>query len=318
LTQPTPYPQPPDDEMIAFETAAVAVVTGAVAAAVAGVFAAALSAFLAGATGTALGAALATRLRWVRWSPMAPALRRVEREARALGKARALPYASLDDLPPLSLVGAGEPLPLPDPDRAVSMALGEAVRLAESLPMTRKADIMSVQGRANQGLSTARGHARWTANAGVNAGAVDVARAAGLRLVWVSERDSCLHCLAHAGYAVEPGEPFPIVSYDPIRPGAMPAVPHPPLHPNCRCQVRPYSGPAGRPPTARDAIDPAARLAAEARRSVVYQWSDYASGVRLRAAAARLLDAGAALPTSVERRAARALARGIIVNKPTK
>jgi hypothetical protein len=154
------------------------------------------------------------------------------------------------------------------------------------------------------------------ANEGINSGAADVARAAGLRLIWVAERNACLDCLAHAGYAVEPGDVFPAVSYDPVRPGKFMAVKWPPLHPNCRCQVRVYAGPAGAPPADRSALDPAARLAAEARRSVVYQWTDYASGVRMRAAAAYLLDMGAGLAPSVERRARAALRRRTIVDKP--
>ena len=297
----------PDDESIAFELAAVAAVTAGVAASVAAVLGLAFAAYAAGATGTVFGAELAARLRRVRWAPMRPALRKVAADARDLGVRRAgPPYPPEVDEPDL-----------PDPDRAVADALQDAARLAQLLPMTTKRDLQSVQGRANQGVARARGHARWVANEGINAGVAAVARERGERLIWVAERNACLHCLAHAGYAVEPGDSFPIVSYDPIRPDAMPAVLWPPLHPNCRCAVRTYSGPAGRPPSNRSLAVPAARLAAEARRSVVYQWTDYASGVRARAAASRLLDIGASLPDSVERRARRALRADSRVKRPT-
>jgi hypothetical protein len=321
MTQPEPTPTldgatVPDEESLAFELAAVAVVTGAVSAAVASVIGLAFAAYAASpdADGRSLGRKLAARLRWLRWPPMAPALRKVAMDARDLGVRRAV--ESLSE--PVSVDWrSGPPLELPDPDKAVSEAVEQAARLAETLPMDTMRDLRAVQGRANTGVSQARGHARWAANEGINAGVSEVARAAGLRLIWVSERNACLHCLGHAGYAVEPGDTFPIVSFDPLRPDMFGAVPFPPLHPNCRCQVRTYDGPAGRPPQDRTAPAPAARLAAEARRSVVYQWTDFASGVRARAAAERLLDVGASLPKSVEDRAGRALRSGRTVNRPT-
>lgn len=307
----------PDEEALAFEIATVAAVTAGVAAAIASVIALAYATYAAGATGTVLGRELATRLRWLRWTPMRPALRKVAMDARDLGTRRALEAMNPQDRPQGVDWRSGPPLDLPDPDRAVGEALEQAARLAETLPMESRKDLSVVQGRVNQGLATARGHARYVANEGINAGVSEVARAAGLRIIWITERNACLHCLGHAGYAVEPGDSFPVVSYDPIRPDTFGAVPHPPLHPNCRCQIRTYSGPAGRPPRDRSLVDPAARLAAEARRSVVYQWTDYASGTRAHAAAARLLDIGAALPDSVEKRAARLLRTGRKMKRPS-
>lgn len=306
----------PDEESMAFEVAAVAAVTATVAATVASVIGLALAAYAAGATGMILGRELAARLRWLRWAPMGPTLRRVAMDARDLGVRRAMDALDPQDRPQGVDWRTGPPLELPDPDRAVSEALEQAARLAEALPMETKRDLRAVQGKANTGISQARGHARWAANEGINAGTAEVAKAAGLRLIWVSERNACLHCLAHAGYSVEPGDAFPIVSFDPIRPAQFGAVLWPPLHPSCRCQTRTYDGPAGRPPADRSIPDPAARLAAEARRSVVYQWTDYASGARARAAANRLLEIGASLPPSVEKRAAAALRKGNTVKRP--
>lgn len=301
---------------MAFEAAAVAAVTATVAASVASVIGLAFAAYAAGATGLILGRELASRLRWLRWAPMAPALRRVAMDARDLGVRRAMEALDPQDRPQSVDWRSGPPLDLPDPDRAVGEALEQAARLAETLPLETKRDLHAVQGKANTGVSQARGHARWAANEGINAGTVEVAKAAGLRLIWIAERNACLHCLAHAGYAVEPGDTFPVLSFDPIKPNVHSPVKWPPLHPNCRCQVRTYDGPTGPPSNDRSIPDPAARLAAEARRSVVYQWTDYSSGARARAAATKLLEVGANLAPSVEKRAAAALRRGSIVKRP--
>jgi hypothetical protein len=175
--------------------------------------------------------------------------------------------------------------------------------------MAKRGNVLAVAGRANRGVSEAQGTARWTANEGINAGTAQVARAAGLNLVWVAERNACLHCLAHAGWVVAPGNPFPAVSFDP-RAGDVREVTWPPLHPNCRCECRTYDGEPGRPSRDRTSTDPADRLAAEARRSAVYQWTDHASGLAARRAASALLKAGADLPGTVTQRARRALRRG--------
>ncbi|HEU4753995.1 MAG TPA: hypothetical protein VFU47_12875 [Armatimonadota bacterium] len=316
MTQPQIQGPPvPDDESLAYEIAAVALVTAEIAALVASVIAAALAAWEVAGGLADLGRALAAQLRGLRWTPTGPALERVAREARALGIRQALQL-----LPPNERPKSVDPaaLPdLPDLDRKVREALDEAARLADTLPMRQKRDVLAVAGRASRGVSDAKAATRWTANEGINAGTADVARAAGLRLIWVAERNACLHCLAHAGWVVEPGDSFPPgLSFDPVRPDHAPGVPWPPLHPNCRCRVRTFSGPAGPPSRDRSRVDPAARLAGEARRSVVYQWTDYASERRRALAAQALLRAGADLPKTVEERARRALQRGGTVRRP--
>ena len=328
MTQPEVYgPEVPDEESLAFEEAAVLAVTGALAGTVATLVASMVATFVvaAGATtlsaaaGQLLGAALAKRIRDVRWRPMAGALQKVAADGRDLGTYRAArSYRGTPEHDRAARTNwrAYDPVPpVPDVDQVMVSHLQDAARMAEALGMRRKSDVHAVAGKVRQGLSRVEGSARYVANEGINVGTAAVAREAGHRLLWVAERNACLHCLAHAGWVVEPGAVFPPVSFDP-RDTRTRAVPWPPLHPNCRCQVRPYSGPAGRPDPDRSRVDPAARLAAEARRTVVYQWTDYASGPAAARAAEALLAAGADLPTTVERRARAALRSGRTVRRP--
>lgn len=194
-------------------------------------------------------------------------------------------------------------------DATLREALEGAARIAQAGVRTR-ADAASVAGKVKAARANLSGTARWAAVEGISAGTATVARAAGRRLIWIPERNACLHCLGHAGHAVEPGEEFPAgLSFDP-RGSKLRAVRWPPLHPGCRCAADLHEGPPGPPDPDRSRVDPAARLAAEARRSVVYQWTDYASAPAAMRAAEALLHLGAGLSTTVEQRARRALLRG--------
>ena len=311
-------PEVPDRESLAFEALVLANVTAEVAILIKELIGLMLAAFDAATRGGPmpkraaqdLGRRIALRLRRLRWSPMDPRLRDAARQARALGQDRAVARLAPSDRPEvIEPWRAALEIGLPPADRALTERLTEAARLASTLDMTKRRNLMAVVGRTSSGLALVEGHARWTANEGINAGTATVARSSGLNLVWVAERGACLHCLAHAGWVVEPGDVFPAVSFDPLA-KRIPAVRWPPLHPNCRCQVRTYDGPAGAPSRDRSRADPAARLAAEARRSVVYQWTDHASGVAAQRAAEVLLRAGADLPRTVQDRARRAVRKG--------
>jgi hypothetical protein len=306
-------PEAPDRESLALEAAILASVTADVATLIKELIALMLAAFdaavrggpMPAGTARVLGRAIARRLRSLRWTPMGPRLGQAASRARAFGRRRAL--ERLDTTPAASAQVPATVLPAPD--RALRERLAEAARLATSLDMSKRGNLMVVVGRTSSGLALVEGHARWTAVEGINAGTAQVAWEAGLNLIWVAERGACLHCLAHAGWAAEPGDPFPAVSFDPLAKG-VPAVHWPPLHPNCRCAVRTYDGPPGPPDRDRARTDPAARLAAEARRSVVYQWTEHASGVAAQRAAEALLRVGADLPRTVRDRARRAVKRG--------
>lgn len=314
----------PDEESLAFELLVVTSVTGTVErlvdATVSAIMAAHAAASRTGALSAvvarALARAAALRLRRITWPSMVPALRLRAAEARALGQDRAV--RRLTPAQARRVATARRPVgvpKVPDIDTALRNKLTEAARLAGSLDMAKQAAVMAVVGRARHGVALAKGGARWAANEGINAGIAHAARAAGLRIVWVAERAACLHCLAHAGWAVEPGDSFPAgLSFDPLA-AKIPGVPWPPLHPNCRCEVRTYDGAAGAPDS-RSRIDPASAVAREARRSVALQWSDHASGRAAQRAAAELLRAGADLPATVQARARRALRTGTAPRRP--
>lgn len=329
MTQPAPAPtiqgeEVPDAEALAFEAAAVVAVTGVVATAVTALLASLYAAWelvTLPADRLLFGRTAAARIRSLSWAPMVPRLQKVAVDARDLGVDRAVrrfPAGPERDQASATNWRASGVLPaVPDVDRETATHLLQAARMAERLPFDRKGDVHAVAGRVRQGLSRAQATARYAANEGINAGTAEVARTMGLRLLWVAERNACLDCLAHAGWAVNPGAMFPAgLTFDPLRVGRVRAVAYPPLHPNCRCQVRTYDGPAGKPPADRSRVDPAARVYAEARRSVVYQWTDYASGAAARRAAEALLQAGADLPRTVEQRARTALRSGRPVRRP--
>ena len=288
----------PDEEVLAYEETAVAQVCAGLAAAVAPIVASALAAFAAGATAGALTSLVQSALRRMRWPVMTPKLREVAAGAVALGMRRAGPR-----------VRAPRPeLEVPDLDEVTRIRVRSAVDLAGDLPMETKADLNAVIGRISAVRSRAEGQVRWTANEGVNAGITAVARKLKAGVIWIPERDACLDCLAYAGWSVPAGESFPSGLTFGDKPGGQEGMRYPPLHPNCRCQVQVWRGEIGPPPRGRSAVDPAARLAAEARRSVVYGWTAHESQAATLRAMSRLLDRGAALPASVERRA-RDLAR---------
>lgn len=303
----TPAESVPDDEALAFEAAAVKEVTGSLGDAIARLIAQALAWRAAGITGQGLTQLLLAALSRLGWTPMNPRLEQAAVDAVELGVQRALRDLSGRDR---TRGGRGTvpDLETPDLDGRTRVVLREARDLARTLPMDTQQDLMAVLGRASTARSRAEGQARWTATEGINAGTVEVARRTGHGVIWVAERDACLHCLAYAGWSVAAGALFPGGLTFGDHPLGTEGVPYPPLHPNCRCQVRIWGGPLGAPPEDYSSTSPAARLAAEARRSVVYGWTEHASHAATVRAMDRLLRAGADLPPSVERRA-RTLAR---------
>lgn len=279
------------DEEIAFEEWAVALVAGQLAAAVAPIITALLA---AGAT-----ASLAAALVAVRWRPMAPKIIAVH-DAGILRS----------NVQPTSIPRTFRPVPDPGIDRRTRGKLDAAARAV------RDGDAETGAGLASRAVADAEGAARSAANEGLNAGTAVRAARAGLNLLWVPEVNACLHCLAYAGWVVEPNDPFPAgltFADKPLpRPDSLGPLRWPPLHPNCRCRVRAVDLRPGRPPKdLRDrAVSPAAAVAREARRSVLRGWSGYASNPAALRAAERLLAAGAGLPKTVEARARRDVKRG--------
>lgn len=248
-------------------------------------------------TGPALLEFIRKALATIRVRGMDARLEEYAGRARALGIAQAMrsPLVSALDGKAVDWT-AGD---VPGLDAMLDEGIREAAKLAGAIALETKADVMSVIGLAGKTAAGLKGETRRVVNEEINQGTAEVARAMGLNLLWVPERNACLDCLAHAGWVVEVGKAFPPVSFDPDAKNVW-TVLHPPLHPHCRCRVRLTDAKPGRPAT----TDPLAR---EARRAVVYQQAESESGAALRRAATALLDRGASLPKSVEERARRTL-----------
>lgn len=315
MTAPIPEEElVPDEEALAYEAEAVASVCAGLAAALAPVLAAALAGYAAGTAGGALASLILRALGRVSWPDMTPALQEAAVGAVELGVSRA--RRGLEGADRRATRGLRGPVPeVPDLDQATRVRIGQAEDLARTLPMDTKRDLDAVLGKVALVRSRAEGQVRWTATEGINAGTAAVARRLKRNLIWVAERDACLHCLAYAGWVVEPGDSFPVgLTFGDN--SDLGGVPYAPLHPGCRCQVRVTEEEPGAPPPSRSTPTMAARLAAEARRSVVYGWTAHASGAATIRAMSRLLDQGAGLPASVERRARELVRTGMTQDPP--
>jgi hypothetical protein len=180
-------------------------------------------------------------------------------------------------------------------DPAVTEHIEAATELAASLPLDDRASIMAVLAKSHQAVTAADASARWAANRAISLGTAQAAMAVEANIVWLAERNGCLHCLAYQGQVIEPGSQFPkglTFSDRPIEP--YEDFWYPPLHPNCRCQVDLTYHPVGTDDT----------LVREAQRSVA-RGSALASEPASRRAADRLLQGPTLLPKTVVQRARR-------------
>lgn len=313
MTAPAQAPATPEEldaESLAYELAAEAAVTAALAAEISVAAAALWAAYatVVAAAGTlteAAAAALgATAARvFGRISPeLGVELERQVRRGLGLGARQARNYVSVNpDIPAVKIVDVDLRRVVRNIDTRAQELLDQAAARGRAGLRTAD-DVAAVTGLAGGAVRRAEADTRWAANRAVNAGARSVAEAVGYRLMWVAERDACLHCLAYSGRVEEPGDLFPGELTFADRPISLPAVPYPPRHPFCRCRVVPYNG-----PTSAGAAD---ALQREARRSVLRGDSGFASEPARLRAADRLLERGAELPATVESRAAAAVRRG--------
>lgn len=139
----------------------------------------------------------------------------------------------------------------------------------------------------------------WAINTAANDGEVVVARSANLPLVWEAERDGCVHCLRYAGEVSRTGLFKPGLTYGktPLKTKGAPSCP---LHPHCRCRMRPLRDPSY-----------AAALRREADRSILRGFSLPSESMNARLAAAeKLLASGVAAPASVKGVARKAIKAG--------
>lgn len=134
----------------------------------------------------------------------------------------------------------------------------------------------------------------------------DTAKREGDELIWISERDACVVCLALNGDVVDPGDSFDVhATYgDPSKvPEPWPdpeSVLHAPRHNRCRCRCERHR-------REQDAAF-AEALKRESDRAIAYGWrTDSESGEVRRRAASELLARGVNLPKSVKKRAEKAI-----------
>lgn len=166
---------------------------------------------------------------------------------------------------------------------------------------------------AQKAIHAAEQATTYTVNAASTAGIMSVAAHLPdeeVQLVWVSERNACVHCLAYAGEVIHMHDSFPVdltFGKKPLTPWPEPLwLSGPPLHPNCRCRLSVWLGHAdGAPgPTLPEV------LKREAQRSILKGWrmDTEPESVRL-AAADRLLARGVNAPKSVKAFARTAIER---------
>lgn len=310
--EPTDLPAVPAEEVTALEQAAVLAVTGGLAAVLSPLLASILAIYetTEGTAPATLRQVAVRGLLDLTWPPMDGQVRTYGVRGQHLGAERATREVD-GPVPEVPLRDFDQPAL----DGAVKIRIVEAAKLAAVLPLDSKRNVLAVVGRASSAKSLAEGVTRAVVYEGLSKGKLAVAKASGRNLLWVPERDACLHCLAHAGWVWKPGKRLPKGLTYADKPLKV-RVRYPPLHPNCRCEAVLTDLPPGAPSRERSRVDPAARLSAEARRSVVLGWTDHASQDATLRAMDRLLRQGADLPTSVEQRARRALKAGRTVRRP--
>lgn len=119
-------------------------------------------------------------------------------------------------------------------------------------------------------------------------------------VIWVSERDACVHCIGLAGEVAAFGQPFGASSVFAAKQLEWRGYNgRPPRHPNCRCRLIPWDG----------TTETTDALKREAQRSVARGWSlpTESNAARLRALDRLLQQPDLRLPPSVIRRARKAL-----------
>jgi len=168
-------------------------------------------------------------------------------------------------------------------------------------------DFTRALAKAHGAVTTLERTARWAVNRASAVGAAHVADALDAGLLWVAERDACVHCLAYSGRVANTGKQFPGGLTFGDKPLSKDPLPYPPLHPNCRCRVTPWSG-------SKDGVgdvEMPEALQREARRSILRgdALDSEPTTVRLQAAR-KLLSAGSGLPRAVETKARKAVKSG--------
>ena len=252
-----------------------------------------------------LRGSLSTRLDSLKLGPLGSTFDSILSSALSLGVDHALAEADVS-----------EKVKKPKADAATRKAARTAGTLARSRIREGKRDLGTAKTLGDFTRALARSHgavsglertARWMVNRAAATGAMAVVKELDVSMLWVAERDACVHCLAYSGKVVPVGEKFPGGLTFGAKPLDTGDLPYPPLHPNCRCRITPWSG-------SRDGVgdvEMPAALEREARRSILRgdALASEPEGIRV-AAAKRLLAEGSGLPKSVETKARKAVKRG--------
>lgn len=127
-------------------------------------------------------------------------------------------------------------------------AVTEQLRLAARLLSPRAVSGSGWRGvvlgiaAARRSVSLVRQTIAWAIHRAINGGASQTAAHYGARILWVSEPDACVICLAYAGHISTVDGRFPGgLSMDPhSRSNRAAALDGPPAHPNCRCRAVPW------------------------------------------------------------------------------
>lgn len=203
-------------------------------------------------------------------------------------------------------------------DAAAQDAAGRAALIAQATSRGTPATVRRIVSVARQGANSVERTARTLVNEQANTAIRDVAATAGARLLWVSERDACVVCLALSGDVVDAGETFnTAATFGSQPPQWVPSagLSSPPRHFRCRCRVTPWVG-DDRAPDSLPIV-----LRREAERSVLHGFALPSEPDSVRQeAAARLLTrivgrhgiapSGWKVPASVEKSTATRLRRG--------
>jgi len=148
---------------------------------------------------------------------------------------------------------------------ALAQAVGDQLRLAARLLSPRTVSGTGWRGvvlgvaAARRAAAMVRRTIAWAIHRAVNGGAAQAADHYGARLLWISEPDACVICLAYAGHISTADGRFPGgLSMDPhSRSNRAAALDGPPAHPNCRCRAVPWlpdwdTGPGSLPALLQD------------------------------------------------------------------
>lgn len=181
-------------------------------------------------------------------------------------------------------------------DKAGREALAKAQKLARA-----GADLHAVTAPLIAHGNTIGARVTEAVNRAGNEGSTAIADAAGIPTVWVAETNACVRCLKYSGRVAQPGEDFPGgLTYGRPKYADNGPLPHPPLHPHCRCTVEPMRS-----------REYASALRREADRSVLRGFSLESESMGTRVdAAERLLRTSPDAPKSVLAYARSAVRRG--------